>query len=147
MCLWSNLFMVFFCVFGSQRSGIQIWNWCQYNSFISKITENGTNDYDTVEAQLHVSDFHPVKLQPAPVLPDHTATTKCKSNVNSNITVSTESLPLTESITTSGTNSSAQVNTTVETTEAPTTTGSKLGQYSSAHFLLNLNKLNKKPNL
>ena len=94
----------------------------------------------TVEAELHVSDFHPVKLQPAPVIPDHTATTKNNSDVNSNITVSTDPLPLTKSITTIGTNSSAQVNTTVESTEAPTTTGSQLGQYSSAHFLLNLCK-------
>ena len=136
MCisLRSNQFVVFFYVFWSQCSGIQIWHWCQYNSFILKITENGTNDYDTVEAELHVSDFHPVKLQPAPVIPDHTATTTNNSDVNSNITVSTDPLPLTKSITTSGTNSSAQENTTVGTTEAPLTTGSQFGQYSSAHF-------------
>ena len=124
----------FFSVFWSRCSGIQIWHWCQYNSFILKITENGTNDYDTVEAELHVSDFHPVKQQPAPVLPDHTTTTKNNSNVKSNITVSTEPYPLTKSITTIGSNSSAQVNITVETTEAPTTTGSQFGQYSSTYF-------------
>ena len=137
MCisLRSNQFVVFFCLFWSQCSGIQ-YDICFSvpNPFIVKITENGTNDYDTVEAELHVSDFHPVKLQPAPVLPDHTATTKNNSDVNSNITVSTEPYPLTKSITTIGTNSSAQVNTTVESTEAPTTTGSQFGQYSSTYF-------------